>query len=161
MLYVILVIMLVFAFYYIKDKASYGNSSSKDDRNENYLDSYQSKCLFTPNEKSEFEKLLSWATEADLYVFPKVSIFNIIEPRSDKLNYLKLLWKIHSKHIDFVICDKDFNIKFLIELDNSSRKKESVVKRDEFLEQALGGAGYTVLHTDCINESFLALLDVS
>jgi len=159
MLYVILIIVVVFAIYFIKDKTSYSSASFK--AQEDYSGSYQSVCLFTPNEKSEFNKLLFWGVNKGLYVFPKVRIFNIIEPRSDKLNYLKLLWKIHSKHIDFVVCDKDLQIKFLIELDDNSRKKGSYVKRDEFMEQTLSGAGYKVIHTDSISEEFLASLDVT
>lgn len=161
MLYIILIVIIIFAFYFIKDKLSYSSVSSKTQEDENYSDSYQSVGLFTSNEKSEFEKLLSWANDNGLYAFPKVRIFNIIEPRNDKLNYIKLLWKIHSKHIDFVICDKALQIKFLIALDDNSCKKENYIKRDEFLQEALSGAGYTVIHTDSINESFLASLDVA
>lgn len=159
MLYIIFIIIIICSFYFVKDKTSYSNVSSKGD--ENYSDSYQSIGLLTSNEKNEFEKLLSWANGNDLYVFPKVGTFNIIEPRPDKLNYIKLLWKMHSKHIDFVICDKDLKVKFLIVLDDNSHKQQRRVERDEFLGQALGGAGYKVIHTDGINETFLASLDVA
>lgn len=157
MLYIILIIIIIFAYYYIKSKTSYSSVSSNAD--ENFLDSYESKYLFTANEKCAFEKLLFWGVNNHLYVFPKVRLFDIIEPRKEKLNYIKLLWKIHSKQIDFVICDKDLKIRFLIELDDNSYKKESYIKRDEFMEQALGGAGYTVIHTDSISEAFLAALE--
>lgn len=160
MLYVVLIIGIVFAIYFIKDKTSYSSVSSKEDGKENYLDSFISKYFFTPNEEIEFEKLLAWANDKGFYVFPKVRVFNIIEPRKDSLKYMKLLWKIHLKHIDFVICDKDLKIKFLIELDDDSRKKENYIVRDEFMEQALTGAGYKVIHTNCISEAFLASLDV-
>ena len=75
MLFIIL--FLIFVVYIIKQKASYGSSSSPhstqssgDVEIENYSNSYQSKYLFSLNEKNEFRKLYSWANNNNLIVFP-------------------------------------------------------------------------------------------
>lgn len=161
---IIVIVVIVFAVFFIKQKVYDGNLSSQSSEtndNENYLGAYQSKYLFSLNEKSAFKKLSSWANDKDFYVFPKVRVLDIIEPRKNSANYKKLFWKIQAKHIDFVICDKDLKIKFLIELDDNSHKQQKRVERDEFLQQALSGAGYNVIHTYSINESFLASLNVA
>ena len=50
--------------------------------------------------------------------------------------------RIKSKHIDFLLCDKDSLVPLCaIELDDSSHQKESRVKRDIFVDNALEAAG--------------------
>ncbi len=54
--------------------------------------------------------------------------------------------KIQSKHIDFVLCNKN-EIKpiLAIELDDSSHQKPDRQKRDEFVDNALKQAGLPLL----------------
>ena len=118
-----------------------------------YSNSYKDKYLFSRNEKSELRKLLDWAQANNLYVFAKVRLLDIIEPRSKEDK--SLLWKIQAKHIDFVVCDSDFRIKYLIELDDNSHNRLDRIERDEFVKQALNGAGYSLLQTKGISEEFL------
>lgn len=120
-----------------------------------YSDSYERKYLFSRNEKFEFYKLLKWSRENNYYLFPKVRLLDIIEPRSGQDHYKSLLWKIQAKHIDFVICDKNLRVKFLIELDDTSHDRKDRSERDEFVRQALRGAGYELLHTRGISDAFL------
>ena len=124
-----------------------------------YSDKYKRKYLFSRNEKYEFRKLYEWAQTNDYFVFPKVRLLDIIEPRSGR-DY-SLLNKIHAKHVDFVICDKDLKIKFIIELDDSSHDRKDRSDRDEFVRQALKGAGYTLLQTRGISNEFLKGLMIS
>ena len=55
--------------------------------------------------------------------------------------------RIKSKHIDFVLCDRE-NIKPLIaiELDDSSHSRPDRIDRDNFIDKALGVAGLPILH---------------
>ena len=123
-----------------------------------YSKSYQRKYLFSRNEKSEFRKLAEWAQNNNYYVFPKVRLLDIIEPRTT--NDKTLLWKIQAKHIDFLVCDKQLNVLFIIELDDGSHDRKDRAGRDEFVRQALRGAGYTLLQTRGISDAFLAGLKV-
>ena len=55
--------------------------------------------------------------------------------------------KIRSKHIDFALADDDTNIIALIELDDSSHKRQDRVERDIFVDAVLKNTGYTLLRT--------------
>lgn len=50
--------------------------------------------------------------------------------------------KIRSKHIDFLLCDKESMAPlYAIELDDISHEKESRIERDLFVDSALEAAG--------------------
>ena len=119
-----------------------------------YSQAYQRKYIFSRNEKSEYRKLDAWAREYGFDVFPKMRLADIIEPRS-KDNYMSLFGKIKSKHVDFVVCDQECRVKFIIELDDNSHNQQKRMERDDFVGQACRGAGYTVIHTRAITEEFL------
>ena len=77
------------------------------------------------------DKVLKEITiKMDLTIFTKVRLADIIY--SPKFNY-KDFNRIKAKHIDFVLTDKDGNIKALIELDDKSHEQEKRKERDEFL----------------------------
>ena len=94
--------------------------------------------------------------------------YDILRPIAEKNNYLlfakvrleDLLWipsgvedrwslrgRIKSRHIDFVLCDKQ-NIKPLlaIELDDSSHDSSDRMKRDDFIDDVFHDAGLPILH---------------
>lgn len=122
--------------------------------NNDYSQAYQRKYIFTRNEKSEYRKLAAWAQQHGFDVFPKMRLADIIEPRSGD-NYMSLFGKIRAKHLDFVICDQECRIKFIIELDDNSHNQLKRMERDDFVTEACRGAGYTVIHTKGISEEFL------
>lgn len=117
--------------------------------------SYQPKYLLTINEKNQYKKLKTWATNHNLIVFTKVRVLDLIEPRKGIKNYKTLFYKIQAKHVDFVICDQDIKVKCIIELDDASHDNSKRKERDKFLTEALSGAGYKVYHTRYITPEFL------
>lgn len=123
-----------------------------------YSKSYQRKYLLSLNEKSEFKKLVAWASVHDFYVFPKVRLLDIVEPRKGEEHYKSLLWKVQAKHVDFVVCDHECRIKFIIELDDNSHNKKNRAERDQFVDLVLKGVGYSVRRTRGISEEFLESL---
>ncbi|MFA6120838.1 MAG: DUF2726 domain-containing protein [Sideroxydans sp.] len=103
---------------------------------------YLKKPLLTDNEKEFFGRL----TEAlpDFHVFPQVAMGAILMPavpRSDKSNYYRIRGTFSQKMVDFVVCDKAFNIVALIELDDRTHSNEKDGKRDAMTTQA----GYATL----------------
>lgn len=74
---------------------------------------------------------------ADLLYLPKMS-------NSDFYHYQN---KIQSKHVDFLICDKE-NIKPLlaIELDDSSHSKFNRILRDELVDKIFESAKLSIIH---------------
>lgn len=122
--------------------------------NIDYSTSYQAKYLLTKNEYYSYKKLKQYADAAGLLICPKVRLLDIIEPRSGE-NYRALLGKIKSKHVDFLICDQDLRIKGVVELDDGSHDRSDRQERDKFVDQALQGVGYVVIHARGITEHTL------
>lgn len=121
----------------------------------NYANSYQRKYLLTKNEYREYMQLREIANRNNLIICPKVRLLDIIEPRKGESEYQKLLNKIQSKHIDFVICDKDLRVKAILELDDNSHNQRDRQERDAFVDQILTSVGYKVIHTRSITETTL------
>lgn len=120
-----------------------------------YTDCYQAKYLLTRHEWYEFKKLREFARAKNLIICPKVRLLDIIVPREDKKNRKALLWKVQSKHVDFVICDENMHIKAILELDDSSHDRQDRIERDHFVDEILTSVGYKVIHTRCITENTL------
>ena len=60
---------------------------------------------------------------------------------TDKKHYMKYFAKISQKHVDFVICDEDFQVYFALELDDSSHDTEKAKEKDLFKDRAFKAAG--------------------
>ena len=120
-----------------------------------YSQSYQAKYLLTTNEWHEYKKLEKYAAELGLLICPKVRLLDIIEPRKGEKDYLALLGKVQSKHVDFLVCDKDLHIKCIIELDDNSHNRKDRQERDAFVDQILTSVGYKIIHTRAITETTL------
>lgn len=123
-----------------------------------FRNSYQRRELFTRNEWQNYKKLREIAEVRGFVICPKVRLFDLIEPRHDKKKKLTYRYKIQAKHVDFVICDRDMNIKAILELDDSSHYDPERIKRDEFVNTILLSTGYTVIHTKYIDASILDLI---
>ena len=116
---------------------------------------YQAKYLLTKNEWNQYKQLKKIADIKGYVICPKVRLFDIIEPKTGHEKYKTLMYKIQSKHIDFVICDKDLRIKAAIELDDSSHEKADRKERDAFVDLILRSVGYRVIHTKYVTEDIL------
>lgn len=123
-----------------------------------FRNSYQRRELFTRNEWQNYKKLREIAEVRGFVVCPKVRLFDLIEPRHDKKKKLTYRYKIQAKHVDFVICDRDMNIKAILELDDGSHYDPERIKRDEFVNTILLSTGYTVIHTKYIDSSIFDLI---
>lgn len=127
---------------------------------ENYQNCYQAKYLLTKNEWYEYKKLQDIAKKYELNIFPKVRLLDIIEPQKGKKNYKTLLYKVQSKHIDFLICDKNLHIKAILELDDNSHNAKGRQKRDNFVDTILTDVGYKVIRTMSITEEILNNINI-
>lgn len=136
-------------------------AADREEVNSNGLDfktAYQRKELFTRNEWLNYKKLRDIAEVRGFVIYPKVRLFDLVEPRQDKKKKLTYQYKIQAKHVDFVICDKEMNIKAVLELDDSSHYNPDRIKRDDFVNTILLSTGYTVIHTKYIDNSILDLI---
>lgn len=143
-------IIAILISYIIKQR-----TPEKGSANQSYKNKYQAKYLLTKNEWHEYKKLRDLAAIHGLQVCPKVRLLDIVEPRRGEANYMRLLGKIQSKHVDFVICDQDLRIKGILELDDNSHNREERQERDRFVDEILTDVGYRVIHTRSITETTL------
>ena len=88
------------------------------------------KCLLTKVEL-DFYKLLKEITDKkQLILFTQVALYELINFNPTNQRAFN---KIRYKTIDFVITDKDCNIKLCIELDDETHNRPDRIKRDKFI----------------------------
>ncbi len=117
-----------------------------------YQNSYRKRSLFTYNEKYGFNKIKVVTDKLRLIPLSKVRLYDLIEPVPGVSNYKGALWKIQSKHVDFVICNQALEAKVIIELDDNSHNRRDRIERDIFVDTILKKAGYKIIRTRGINE---------
>jgi len=120
-----------------------------------FAHAYQAQPLFTRNEWQNYKTLREVAEVKGYVICPKVRLLDIVRPRNGEQKYKTLLYKIQSRHVDFVICDQNMTIKAIIELDDSTNDTQKGKERDEFVDTVLRSVGYKVIHTRYINHDIL------
>ncbi len=145
---VVLVIFLILVLYDKKGKKIETEPSS-------YKGCYKARYLLTKNEYAEYKKLKLLLEEKGYMIFPKVRLFDIIEPISNQKNYKTLMYKIQSKHVDFLICDSDLYIKAIVEIDDKSHDTKSRSERDSFVDEILQDVGYPVIRTRYVDDTIM------
>lgn len=103
--------------------------------------------ILTPTELKFFNDLKP-VIKGDWHIFTKVRLEDIINVKSglDKKVAYGSRGRIKSRHIDFVLCEKDtLNILMCIELDDRSHERKDRVERDTFVNKAVRDAGLTIV----------------
>lgn len=130
---------------------------SKPNENFDYTKGYKSRWLFSNHEKEAFYKIKEIADSMGLYLFAKVRLFDLVEPKQGIENKLGHQGKIQSKHVDFVLCDKKLVARVIIELDDTSHDTKAREERDSFVDTVLLSCGYKVLHIRNVEPESLKL----
>lgn len=112
-----------------------------------YSNCYIKSPLLTKREWSQYHILKEIADSRELIICPKVRLLDLVVPRPGIRNYRGLKTRVMSKHVDFVICSPDMEVQAIIELDDTSHLRPDRIKRDQFVDSVLMGAGYRVIHT--------------
>ena len=120
---------------------------------ENYQNAYKREYLMTANERRQYWNLRRWADTKNLIVFTKVRLADLISPRNSQNQ--KLFWKIQAKHIDFVVCDQNINVRCIVELQDSSHNRPDRIERDKFVREVLEACGYKVIQTFGVDNELL------
>lgn len=108
-------------------------------RKKNYYP-YAARHLLTKREYRFYLLLREVADEYHYIVCPKVDVKDLLSV-TDQKQYMKYFHKIAQKHVDFVICDKDLYVLFVIELDDSTHETKDAKKRDHLKDKAFAAAG--------------------
>jgi hypothetical protein len=102
--------------------------------------------LFTAAERSFYE-VLCGVVDGQLHVFPKIRLADLVWMPKGTANQQAHRNRIQSKHVDFVLCDREKIAPVLvIELDDSSHEAEERRERDSFVDSALFAAGLPIFH---------------
>jgi len=90
--------------------------------------------VLTKNEK-EFYEILKVVVRDNQVILSKVRLADIFEISKGKGSQ-SALNRIHSRHVDFLICQNEsLRPLFAIELDDKSHERSDRVKRDDFVNQ--------------------------
>ena len=144
-LIILLVVLAIIAFA-IKTAGALQNNSSAPAGDPD-LQYEKRSHLMTPAERSFFG-VLEQALEQNWYIFSKVRLEDIIQVKKgvEKKKAFGLRNRIKSRHIDFILCDRDtLETVMCIELDDSSHKRKDRIERDKFIDSALLVAGVPIV----------------
>lgn len=116
---------------------------------------YKAKLLLSKYEWKNYMSMREYAAKRDLIICPKVRLADLIEPEkeTDPKAWRKAFNRISSKHVDFVLCDPGMHVHLIVELDDYSHFRQDRQDRDAFVDAALLGAGYKVLHIYKFNDA--------
>lgn len=107
---------------------------------------YQRKWyLLSRTERACYEALRAAAGQ-DLHVFPKVRLLELLWVPNETPQRQGYLNRVMSKHVDFVLCDRERVAPVLVvELDDASHKLPQRAARDALVDAVLRAAGLPVL----------------
>ena len=120
-----------------------------------FFGNYVKTPLLTKREWKQYYVLKEITDSKNLIICPKVRLLDLIVPRPGLRNAKGLRSRVMSKHVDFVICSQDMEVQAIIELDDTTHLRADRIKRDIFVDNALMGAGYRVIHTWQITSDIL------
>lgn len=125
------------------------------------LTEYMAVPLLTRYESINYRAMKAYADTQGLTIHVKVRLADLITPQT---GYNNKTWKsrfnkISSKHVDFVICDSDMKVQVIVELDDRSHERADRQERDKFVDAALIGAGYKIVHIRAFDNAGLESVD--
>jgi very-short-patch-repair endonuclease len=133
-------------------------SKAKSQQETDYSTAYQPKWLFSYNEKDAYKKLKEITDKNGLYIFAKVRLYDLIEPKKGINKYKTAQNKIQAKHVDFVICNEKLVAKIIIELDDQSHNTTARQSRDKFVDDVLNATGHHVIRLKAVDSEKLESL---
>ncbi|MBI5330724.1 MAG: DUF2726 domain-containing protein [Betaproteobacteria bacterium] len=115
------------------------NLRNNSKSNRRYGD-YESKNGFMTRSERMFYYLLR-VTFPEYQIFAQVRLADIVEVKKGVNNWQAAFNKIQSKSIDFILCDRDYQIICAIELDDPSHNITKRKQTDKVKDLALEDAG--------------------
>ena len=104
-------------------------------------------CLMSKAERSFFGVLEQVTDSSKYYLFPQVSLGNLVDVEKGTGSYQTHRNRVDRKSIDFVLCDRSTLSPVLaVELDDASHERKDRQERDAFVDGVLAKAGLPLLH---------------
>ncbi|MDX9913888.1 MAG: DUF2726 domain-containing protein [Candidatus Moranbacteria bacterium] len=108
---------------------------------------YQKRASVLTKAEKNFFAVLQEAAKDNFLILSKVRLADILTLPNNQVYRAKYFNRITSKHVDFLLCDKDNSQPLLaIELDDSSHLWASRNERDIFVDEAFQKANLPLLH---------------
>jgi len=118
---------------------------------ENYP--YTLRRFLSQHEYKFYEALKPLADNYGYTIMSKVRIADIVEVQKgfNRSQYYSYFAKIQSKHVDFLLCDKQSVTPLLVvEIDDKSHNRAGRVKRDHFVDNLFKTVNLPIIHTNNI-----------
>jgi len=147
-LYFVLGLVLLIALLYqvgLVGRSHTGRDPSSAHQDDEYP-YYTRKYLLTKAERSLYEVLRLVLGDYNVVLFTQIRLADLIKVRGGTKHRQAHFNRIQSKHVDFVVCEKEYLQPLMaIELDDSSHSRSRRVARDSFVDNALTAAGLPLL----------------
>ena len=114
---------------------------------------YRQKFLLTKTEYAFYKILEEKCTKNGLRICPKVRLEDFISVTGTK-NIGKYRGYIKSRHVDFLICDKDLHIKAGLELDDSSHETRQAAQTDKIKKELFESIGLPLFRIKTIRSEY-------
>lgn len=102
--------------------------------------------IFSKKETYFHNSLKPIAEKLSLNIMSKMRLADIVYIPKSTPNYIRWFNYIKAKHIDFILCDKDYKIVLLIEVDDYTHDYDNRKKRDEFVDEIFRQLDLPILH---------------
>ena len=143
-----------------KLKSETSNDEEPKEENKNKFPYILSPALLSPKEKSFYNSLKPITDELGLIILCKMRLADIVQVPKETKDSIRWFNYIKAKHIDFVICDQNFKLVKLVEVDDRTHQYENRKKRDEFVNKIFEQLNVKLLHyyqwnTEQLKKDFL------
>jgi len=141
--WIVLIVLGLLVLQFVRGSRNKRTSSEKSEDLPYVLKRY----LMSKAERSFFGMLEQVADSSRYYIFPQVSLNNLVTVEKGTGSYQAFHNKVDRKSVDFVLFDRSTISPVLaIELDDSSHDREDRQERDAFVDRVLAKAGLPLLH---------------
>lgn len=124
---------------------------------------YEAKSFMT-NREREFYSRLNAVIPKEEHLMSQVRLVDIVSVsskfNSDKRKKMTLFRKISQWHCDYIWLDKNFSIKFVIELDDSTHRRKNRIARDVFFDAVIEQVGYNFIRLETKDEVEKFIIEV-
>jgi len=136
--WIVLVVLALLVLQSIKGSRNKGASSEKSEDLPYVLKRY----LMSKAERSFFGVLEQVTDSSKYYLFPQVSLGNLVDVEKGTGSYQTFHNKVDRKSVDFVLCDRSALSPVLaVELDDVSHERKDRQERDAFVDGVLAKVG--------------------
>lgn len=111
--------------------------------------------VLTNREHTFYNSLKPITDKYGLLLFTKMRIADLVYIPAGRRDYMRWFNYIRAKHIDFIICNTNLEIKMLIELDDYTHQRADRIRRDEFVDKIFNPFHVKLLHVYSWNDEEL------